>query len=189
MTLIIQHRPASSALGCLLSGVLLSAGIVLCLFNSWADGPECSLGGCSLYSGATVFGASLFAWGAGVFVALIFALPTRHFRTVSLLAVAADVPLLAWQVIFGPCGKCLLVASLLLINAHAAGWGLTAQKTATRVLCVAAMLLCVNIGTLTGEAIRPWLTEHIRTVPLLEGLRPFLPTLRGLSWQGIMSVQ
>ena len=46
MTLICQHRPASSAQGCLLSGVLLSVGLVLCLFNSWAT--ECSLGECSL---------------------------------------------------------------------------------------------------------------------------------------------
>ena len=69
MTLICQHRPASSALGCLLSGVLLSVGLVLCLFNSWAT--ECSLGECSLYSGAMVFGASLFAWGAVTFGLLI----------------------------------------------------------------------------------------------------------------------
>lgn len=78
MTLICQHRPASSALGCLLSGVLLSVGLVLCLFNSWAT--ECSLGECSLYSGAMVFGASLFAWGAVTFGLLICALPNAVFQ-------------------------------------------------------------------------------------------------------------
>lgn len=183
MSLIFEERRASSALGCLLSGVLLSAGIMLCLFN-WAEGPECSQRGCSLYSEATIFGASLFAWGTGVFVVLIFALPTRYFRLFALLAVAADVPLLAWQAIFGPCGKCLLVAGLLLINAHVAGWSAFSVRKSTPIaLRIAAVLLCLNIGILTAEAIRPWLTEQIRATPTLEGLRRFLPPVQNLQWQ------
>lgn len=173
MSLIIQPRPAS-ALGCLLSGVLLSAGLVLCLFNSWADG-QCSLGGCSLYSGASLWGASLFAWGAGLFGLLICALPTRYFHMASLLAVGADVPLLAWQVIFGPCGRCLLVAVLLLSNAFVAGWSDDPRRSAKAVLCVAAALLCINLGSLAGSTVRPWLTEQIRTTSVLRGLRVFLP--------------
>lgn len=177
MTLISQHRPASSALGCLLSGVLLSVGIVLCLFNSWAT--ECSLGECSLYSGAMVFGASLFAWGAGTFGLLICALPTRYFSTISFLALSADVPLLLWQVIYGPCGKCLLVAGLLVANALVITWGgFPVRRSCKIALRVAAALLCINLSALVGNAVRPWLTEQISTTPALKELRIFLPPSR-----------
>lgn len=173
MSLNIQHRPLSSALGCVLLAVLLSAGFLVCMLNS--GDPECAFGGCSLYSGATVFGASLFTWGAGVFGLLICALPTRYFRTFSILAVAADVPLLVWQVIFGPCGKCLLVAGLLLSTILVAGWGEHPRRSTKMVLCIAAALLCINLGSLVGNTVRPWLIEQIRTTSALQGLRVFLP--------------
>ena len=90
-----------------------------------------------------VFGASLFAWGVGTFGLLICALPTRYFSTISFLALSADVPLLLWQVIYGPCGKCLLVAGLLVANALVITWGGFPVRRSCKIALRVAAARCV----------------------------------------------
>lgn len=162
----------------LVSAVVLSAGLLLCMWAAWGAGQACDLRECSLYRNATVFGVSLFVWGAGLFTLLILLLPTWQYPQCSLLAVAADVPLLAWQAMMGPCGKCLAVAALLLLNACLAlhiGPPLRARKA---IVGTAAVLLVFNILTLALEAGRPWVVRQVRSVEYLEELRPFLPLSR-----------
>ena len=122
--------------------------------------------------------------GAGTFGLLICALPTRYFSTISFLALSADVPLLLWQVIYGPCGKCLLVAGVLVANALVITWGgFPVRRSCKIALRVAAALLCINLSALVGNAVRPWLTEQISTTPALKELRIFLPPSRPLLFQ------
>lgn len=103
-------------------------GLLLCLFN--ASGAEifCLTNGCAIYDGYTLFGLSLYIFGAAGFaVILVLALFSAKsglarfllYWTI-LLALLLDMVLLAWQLLYWPCSSCLVVA--LLLGASAAGY-------------------------------------------------------------------
>lgn len=142
--------------------VVVVVGFLLCLVMLLTDGAiSCAGSGCSLYADMGFLGLSFHVWGVMLFVLLIFTWGKTWHAFISLLALLADIPFLAWQAIFVPCTTCLTVSVLLTLNASLARaparagrpwWAATFRRLAIITACA---LICFNAINILKEK-PPW---------------------------------
>ena len=102
------------------ASALALAGAAFCGLNVAGWHLPCATQGCEVYTGFTLFGFSLYAWGVAGFASLALAAmslgATGRGGFYGLLlagALLTDTACLFYQSLFWPCASCLFVASLL----------------------------------------------------------------------------
>ena len=147
--------------------LVVLGGLLFCVLNLFRPGQVfCAGSGCEVYADLEFLGLSFYAWGVLLFLALILVRHRPWFPMASTLALAADLPFLAWQAAFIPCSSCLTVSVLLTINAGLARVSTRAGRLFLRlergaglknaVIGVAVLLIVVGATSVLKEKIRPW---------------------------------
>lgn len=143
--------------------VLVVSGFLFCLITMANGGAiNCTGGGCSLYANMELMGLSFYAWGTILFAVLLLAWKKNWFHSVSMLALAADIPFLIWQGFMVPCSSCLTVSVLLTLNACVAraparAFGPVRGSAMRRlVIFVAIALIACGFLNLIKETTAPW---------------------------------
>ena len=136
----------------LASGLLLGAGVVLCLLAaSGLSAKLCLNEGCQVYRGYKLWGFSLHHVGGAAFALGLFWLYQRSpvYADFIRLCLWGETALLAFQAVYLPCSECLLVGFL---------WGLVGLLTIPRELVVKlwAVLFLAAVAMMAKELIKPW---------------------------------
>ena len=136
----------------LVSGLLLVAGLALCLLAilGW-NGKLCLTEGCQIYRGYKLWGFSLHHLGVAAFALGLFWLYKKSslYADFIRLCLWGETALLAFQTLFLPCSECLLIGLL---------WGMVGLLTIPRhrVMKVMAVLFLTASAMLAKDLIKPW---------------------------------
>ncbi|NDY57592.1 hypothetical protein G3N56_12705 [Desulfovibrio sulfodismutans] len=154
-------RGVSSGPGRFTAPLMALAGVVLCVAQALGYAEIlCVTEGCALHENTTVFGLSLWWWGAAAFAGLgVLALMGRAglASRAGLLCLAADIGLLALMALTAPCLTCLVAGALFLAFYLCA----TPREGVFRRLPLAiilawALAFSPNLFAVGKEAMQPW---------------------------------
>jgi hypothetical protein len=136
----------------MVSGLLLAAGLVICLLALLGFSEKlCLTEGCLVYKGYKLWGFGLHHLGGAAFALGLYWLYRESPKYIPFirLCVWVESALLAFQTIYLPCSECLLVGLL---------WGLVGMLTfpRDRITKVWAILFLAAMAMLTKDLIKPW---------------------------------
>ncbi|NMC50524.1 MAG: hypothetical protein GYA47_14030 [Desulfovibrio sp.] len=159
------------------------AGVLLCVTQALGYGEEmCLTQGCALHEGTTVFGLSLWWWGAGTFAGL-FALGllgrTAWTRLAALACLAVDVVFFAIMALTAPCLTCLAAGGLFFLVLLAAVRPFAASGRLVRGVVLAWFLaLTPNLFAAAQELATPWPAAGPETAAVRLYFSPTCPACR-----------
>lgn len=159
------------------------AGVVLCVAQALGyAGALCVTDGCALHENTTVFGLSLWWWGAGAFAGLgVLSLRgrARLAAWAGMACLAADVFFLAFMALTAPCLSCLLAGALFLLFFLAASRRAGFRgRLATALVLVWALAFSPNLFAVGREAMRPWAMVGPETAAVRLFFSPNCPACR-----------
>jgi hypothetical protein len=159
------------------------AGVLWCVTQAVGYGQEmCVTQGCALHEGTTVFGLSLWWWGAGAFAGLgVLGLTGKNAwtRFAALLCLAADIVFFAIMALTAPCLTCLAAGGLFLLVLLAASRPVGASGRLVRGVVLAWFLaLTPNLFAVAQELAAPWPAAGPETAAVRLFFSPTCPACR-----------
>ncbi|MEW6657345.1 MAG: hypothetical protein AB1424_01665 [Thermodesulfobacteriota bacterium] len=136
----------------LTSGLLLGAGLIICLLALFGfSGKFCLTEGCQIYRGYKLWGISLHHVGVAVFALGFYWLFKRSsaYTPYIRLCLWVETALLSFQTFYLPCSECLIIGLI---------WGLLGMLTLPRhrVMKVWVVLFLAASALLVKDLIKPW---------------------------------
>ncbi|MEF3697658.1 hypothetical protein [Desulfolutivibrio sp.] len=173
----------SSGPGRFAAPLMALAGVVLCVAQALGYAEVlCVTEGCALHENTTVFGLSLWWWGAAAFAGLgLFAvmgwmgLASRA----GLLGLAADIGLLALMALTAPCLTCLAAGVLFLaFYLCATPRAVVFGRLSLAVILAWGLAFSPNLFAVGREAMQPWPLVGPRTAAVRLFFSPTCPACR-----------
>jgi len=179
----VERSGGASGGGRFAAPLMALAGLVLCVAQALGYAEAlCVTQGCSLHEDTTVFGLSLWWWGAAAFAGLgVLALWGRAAwaARAGLFCLAADIGLLALMALTAPCLTCLAAGALFLafylcVAPRAGGFG----RLGLTVVLVWGLAFSPNLFAVAREAMKPWPLAGPETAAVRLFFTPTCPACR-----------